>query len=47
MDSGAIIIQKAVDVMLDDTVETLTERIKIAEHECYPKALKILVKGLK
>ncbi|VEN45085.1 unnamed protein product [Callosobruchus maculatus] len=43
MDEGAIIIQKAVPIEQNDTVEILTERIKTeAEHKAYPEALRLL-----
>ncbi|XP_060521636.1 trifunctional purine biosynthetic protein adenosine-3 isoform X2 [Cylas formicarius] len=45
IDSGAIITQETVPVMIDDTEESLTERIKTAEHRAYPKALMLLATG--
>lgn len=42
IDSGPIIMQRAVDVFGDDTAETLHARIQKAEHEVYPEALKFL-----
>uniref|UniRef100_A0A1B6E880 Trifunctional purine biosynthetic protein adenosine-3 n=1 Tax=Clastoptera arizonana TaxID=38151 RepID=A0A1B6E880_9HEMI len=45
MDAGAIIAQKAVPIQPDDTEDTLVERIKLAEHETYPQALKLLATG--
>jgi len=39
MDSGPIIIQAAVPVLADDTVETLGKRVLAAEHIIYPLAL--------
>lgn len=29
-------------VLPDDTIETLQERVKKAEHVCYPKAMELL-----
>ncbi|XP_046484622.1 trifunctional purine biosynthetic protein adenosine-3 [Neodiprion pinetum] len=45
IDSGAIIEQEAVPVLPGDTVETLQERVKVAEHRLFPKALKLLATG--
>ncbi|XP_072386363.1 trifunctional purine biosynthetic protein adenosine-3 [Diabrotica undecimpunctata] len=42
VDAGAIIAQESVPIELDDTVHSLTERIKTAEHRAFPKALKLL-----
>ncbi|KAK9307746.1 hypothetical protein QLX08_001990 [Tetragonisca angustula] len=42
IDSGAIIEQAAVPVLPHDTVESLQERVKIAEHRIFPLALKYL-----
>lgn len=43
VDNGPIIIQAAVEVKKDDTVETLSERILTYEHKIYPMAVKLLV----
>ncbi|XP_050311309.1 trifunctional purine biosynthetic protein adenosine-3 isoform X2 [Anthonomus grandis grandis] len=45
VDAGAIIVQETVPIEVYDTEETLTERIKLAEHKAYPKALKLLATG--
>jgi phosphoribosylglycinamide formyltransferase-1 len=42
-DTGPIILQKAVEVMPDDTVDTLSERVLKVEHELLPKAVALLV----
>lgn len=39
LDGGKIIAQRAVPVLDDDTVETLTARILEQEHELYPEAV--------
>ncbi|MBP5654525.1 MAG: phosphoribosylglycinamide formyltransferase [Clostridiales bacterium] len=45
-DSGPIIIQKAVDVLPDDTPEILQQRImKECEQEILPKAIRLLADG--
>jgi phosphoribosylglycinamide formyltransferase-1 len=44
-DTGAIILQKAVDVLDDDTAETLQKRILVEEHKLLPKAVKLLAEG--
>lgn len=40
LDSGPIIIQKAVDINQDESMEELEERIHRVEHEIYPLAVK-------
>lgn len=44
-DTGAIILQKAVDVMDDDTPETLQKRILEYEHKLLPEAVKLICEG--
>lgn len=39
VDSGPIVMQAAVPVLPDDTVETLHQRIQIQEHRIYPMAI--------
>lgn len=41
MDTGPIILQAAVPVMLDDTPEILHNRIQVQEHRLYPEAIKL------
>jgi phosphoribosylglycinamide formyltransferase-1 len=43
-DTGPIILQKAVEVLPDDTVETLSKRVLEVEHELLPKGVALLVK---
>lgn len=43
LDNGAIILQKAVEVKDDDTVETLSARILDEEHKLYVEAVKKLL----
>ncbi|HHY20025.1 MAG TPA: phosphoribosylglycinamide formyltransferase [Firmicutes bacterium] len=45
LDSGPIIMQKAVPVYDSDTVDSLSERILQKEHEIYPLALELLAKN--
>jgi phosphoribosylglycinamide formyltransferase-1 len=45
-DTGAIIIQKTVPVLDDDTPEMLQKRILVKEHEALPDAIKIISEGL-
>jgi len=45
LDSGPIIAQAAVPVMLDDTAETLAQRILAQEHQLYPKVVQWFVAG--
>lgn len=41
MDTGPIIMQQAVTMHADDTVESLSERILAVEHELYPQAIRL------
>jgi phosphoribosylglycinamide formyltransferase-1 len=41
VDSGPVILQKAVEVKDDDTEESLAERILKEEHQIYPKAIQL------
>jgi phosphoribosylglycinamide formyltransferase-1 len=45
LDAGPIIIQKAVPVMDDDTVESLSARILEEEHRIYSEAIRIVLGG--
>lgn len=45
LDSGAIIAQKIVPVLDDDTIETLTKRILEQEHALYIEAVTEIVSG--
>lgn len=45
MDEGPVILQKTVQILEDDTHETLAQRIHTAEHEIYPAALKKLLEN--
>jgi phosphoribosylglycinamide formyltransferase 1 len=45
LDGGPIVLQAAVPVREDDTVETLSARILIEEHRIYPEAVRILLDG--
>ncbi len=44
-DSGPIILQSAVEVLDDDTEETLSARVLEQEHKIYPQAIKLFVEG--
>ena len=46
VDTGQIILQKAVQVRDDDTVETLSDRILKQEHQVYSEAVKLLCGGV-
>ena len=39
LDSGAILRQIEVAILPDDTAEALADRVKLAEHQLYPRAL--------
>ena len=43
LDAGPIILQRTVQVLDSDTVETLSARILAEEHRAYPDAVKILL----
>ncbi len=45
VDAGPIILQKAVEVLGDDTEETLAQRILRQEHVIYPQAVRLFVEG--
>lgn len=45
VDAGQIILQEAVPVQRDDTVATLSERVKAAEHKIFPAALQLVASG--
>jgi phosphoribosylglycinamide formyltransferase-1 len=45
LDSGPIVIQSAVPVLDDDTVDTLSARILVQEHLIYSKAIQYIVDG--
>ncbi|XP_030887261.1 trifunctional purine biosynthetic protein adenosine-3 [Leptonychotes weddellii] len=45
VDAGQIILQESVPVKRDDTVATLSERVKLAEHKIFPAALQLVARG--
>ena len=45
LDDGPIVLQAAVPVQDDDTVETLSARILIEEHRLYPAAIRLVLDG--
>ncbi len=47
VDSGPIIMQAAVPVLPDDTLETLQNRIHVQEHRIYPRAIALAARGAK
>jgi phosphoribosylglycinamide formyltransferase 1 len=42
MDAGAVIVQKQVPVLHDDTEDSLAARVLAAEHMAYPEAISII-----
>lgn len=44
-DTGPIICQTAVPVMEGDTEDTLSARILVEEHRCYPMAVRLFAEG--
>ena len=45
LDSGTIILQKAVELKENDNEETLAARILIEEHKIYPRAIQLFAQG--
>ena len=45
LDNGPILLQEAVPVGEDDTVERLSARILEAEHRIYPRAVRLVLEG--
>jgi phosphoribosylglycinamide formyltransferase-1 len=45
MDSGPIVAQAAVPVLDGDTPDSLSDRILVAEHRLYPRALALVASG--
>ena len=45
LDGGPIVMQAAVPVLDDDTVETLSARILVEEHRIYPEAIRLILSG--
>lgn len=45
MDEGPVIAQRAVAILPDDTVETLTERVLVQEHILYPDVVADIATG--
>ena len=45
VDTGPIIIQSAVQVIDDDTEETLAARVLKEEHRIYPQAIQFFAEG--
>ncbi|AFZ68826.1 phosphoribosylglycinamide formyltransferase [Deinococcus peraridilitoris] len=45
-DTGEVILQKRVPVQAGDTEETLSRRLLPAEHEAYPQAVRLVLRGL-
>lgn len=45
VDTGPIIVQRAVPVREDDTLDTLSARILEQEHQAYPEAVRLFFEG--
>jgi len=45
-DTGEVILQKRVPVLPGDTEDTLAARLLPAEHEAYPQAVRLVLRGL-
>jgi phosphoribosylglycinamide formyltransferase-1 len=45
LDAGPIVLQAAVPVRGDDSVETLSARILVEEHRLYPAAVQLMLDG--
>jgi formyltetrahydrofolate-dependent phosphoribosylglycinamide formyltransferase len=46
MDAGEIILQREVEILPNDTIEKLYERIHVQEHIAYSQALKLVIEKL-
>jgi len=44
-DNGPIILQKAVEVLEDDTPDTLADRVQATEREIFPEAIALFGQG--
>jgi phosphoribosylglycinamide formyltransferase 1 len=45
VDTGPIIVQAAIPVLLDDSEESLSARILVEEHRIYPEAIRLFAEG--
>ncbi len=45
LDTGPVILQEAVPIYDDDTIETLHQRIHEVEHRLYPRAIQLFKEG--
>ena len=45
MDHGAIVLQQAIKIEKNDTLESLEAKIHKAEHKLYPEAVRLYVEG--
>ena len=45
LDGGPIVMQAAVPVLEDDTVDSLSARILVEEHRIYPEAVRLVLGG--
>ena len=45
LDDGPIVLQSAVPVLPDDTIDALSARILIEEHKIYPEAIRVVLGG--
>ena len=45
VDTGPVILQKAVEVLDDDTEDSLSERILREEHKAFPEAIRLIAEG--
>jgi phosphoribosylglycinamide formyltransferase 1 len=45
MDTGPVVLQRAVDVLPDDSLDDLKARILAVEHQIYPESLRLAAEG--
>ncbi|XP_067298391.1 trifunctional purine biosynthetic protein adenosine-3 [Pseudorasbora parva] len=45
VDAGAIVVQEAVPILVTDSEDSLSERIREAEHRAFPTALELVASG--
>lgn len=47
MDEGAVLVQRRIAVLADDTADTLAARVLVEEHQAFPEALDLALENLR